>query len=495
MKFKKLLCVISSLLFLFCATACNSEKPITENESAIPKDTAYTDNMEGVFDDSNIVLTAPMLSDTHLEGGWAYESSYKKFLKAVEIATNASVTKKADLVCVAGDLVCCTNSPNNVYHSSEKYPGTYEEEYAKQSKLEKENLLRAIVDSIYPSTKFFYCPGNHDSNNNEHTQDFITALSGSNNEYYNYFYGDDLDKAAMLNGNRHIKVNGYNFLALTHGPKDADYNWLKNKLDEITKAEPNKTVFLLNHFKPANMTYASSGHSKELREFLKDYPQVIIFGGHAHAYVDFENAIMQNESGFISVDCGALQDNAWENVINQSKAVGINYNEKELLNRYTGLLMEVDNKGNVRISRFDFGKNAKVGNNWIIPAVKSDGTRELLYTDDRAEKVENPIFSTNNLTAEYSMGKINVSIPKAYSPANIWRYEVTVTDNSGNTSKIAYLSSLFFKYPSYSDAPDFYTGSFKPSISISSGQQYTVTAVALDCWGNKSEPLTFNLTV
>ncbi len=496
MNFEKLLSLTLSLLVFIGCTACKGgEKAETPSEdNGKSESTAYGDNMEKVFDDANIVLTAPMLSDIHLEGGWSYESSYERFLKAIEVTVNNSVTKKADLVCVAGDLVCCTNSKNNVYHSGkDRYTGTYEEEYAKQSKLEKENLLRAIVDSVYPDSKFFYCLGNHDGE--KYAADFIKALSGTNNEYYDYFYGNDLDKEALLNGNRHITVNGYNFLALTDSADDEDYLWLKNKLDAIIAKEPNKTVFLLHHFKPANMTYASTGHNKDIRDFLKDYPQVIVFGGHSHSYVDLENAIMQSEEGYISVDCGALQDNAWEYLINQSnKAVGINYSKDELGKRYTGLLMEVDGKGNIRISRFDFSKNARVGNNWIIPAPKSDGTRELTYTKSRGEAAEKPVFSSTDFEVEYSSGYISLKVPKAYSAEKVLRYEITITNSAGEKLATEYMSSLFFRYPNYSNIPEFYNAKFKPSKSLSSGT-YTVSVVAVDCWANKSKAIKATITV
>lgn len=493
--YKKLISLFIALIVILTMTSCGKKTTDTDVPADDTENTpvGYTDNIKGVFDDSNIVLTFPVFSDIHLEGGYAYESSYNRFVNAVNCVRNASVTKKLDLLCVAGDLVCCTNSKVNVYYGNQKYPGTREEQYALQSVKEKENLKRAIMDTIYPDTKFFYCTGNHDSIGGNYTKDFIAALSGENNKDFDYFYGDDLDKESLQSGYRYIKMGDSHFIAAECGITDEGYVWLKNTLDSIVSSDPTANIFMLYHYKPANMTFDSSNQDRQIRKFLESYPQVIVFGGHSHTYVNFENAIMQSNKGFISVDCGSVSELNEADLVKLNGGDALNAKGADIKKHSEGLLAEVDKGGNVRISRFDFILNEKVGNNWVIPAIKSDGSRELLYTKDREGSKDKPIL-TGNATVQYESGYIRLNIPKATSSQTIYRYEVTVSDESGEkVSSVNYVSSLFFTCATAEELPKKYNVRFKPDISITTGK-YIASIVAVDSWGNTSDPLKVEFT-
>ncbi len=84
-------------------------------------------------------------SDIHLNGSWAYEDSYNMAVRAINKSKEFSVNKKLDLVCVAGDLVDATNSKVMVQYGNDKYPGTYDEQYAIQSVKERDNLCRKTI--------------------------------------------------------------------------------------------------------------------------------------------------------------------------------------------------------------------------------------------------------------------------------------------------------------------------------------------------------------
>lgn len=490
---KALPIILSTATVLSCAACSKGDKDMENKENNAQNEifvSEYKDSIEGVFDENNIVLTFPVFSDTHLEGGYAYEASYNKMVRAINASKEFATTKKLDALLIAGDLVCCTHSPANVYHGSEQYPGTYDEEYPKQSKLEKENFLRSITDTLDPSTKIFYCLGNHDSANGEFSQDFIKAFSGENNENYEWFYGNDLDKEGLLKGNRHAVINGYHMVALEPDCDDAGYEWLDNTLASIVAEDKTQTIFLLYHYRTANMTFASGGDKGvKLKAVLEKYPQVISFGGHTHTYLDFENAIMQSNNGFISVDTGSEGDLAAEYVVALTgNPLPINASKKEITSQSEGLLVEVDKNGNVRIGRYNYVSNAKIGSSWVIPAVKSDGTRDLLYTKDREGSKVAPVF-TEGETEVYARGAgLYLTFPAATCVGKVYRYGIKVTNNeTKETSTEVFATSKFYEFPTPALMPHEYTVSVKPDITI--GDDYTVSIIAYDSWNNKSEPL------
>lgn len=453
---------------------------------------SYPDSISGVFDDKNIVLTFPVFSDIHLSGNDEHEGyfrSHMRFVRAIKHSKKYSVNNHLDLVCVAGDLGTCTNAPSIVTYGTEKSPGTQEEQYAIQSRRERENLLRGLLDTKDYYDKFFYCLGNHDGGGEKATS-CIEYLSGKNKENFQFFYGDDLDAQALYLGNRHIKVKNYNFLALTPYPTFEDFDWLKEKLDAIIEQNPTQTIFLLHHFRPNAMTFLSDCYGFEIRSFLENYPQVIVFGGHTHTYVDFDNAIMQSENGFISVDAGSVRYIRGDWIVSKDKAAALNVRYRDIIINSTGLLVEVDVEGNIRIGRYNYLLDAKVGSSWVIPKLKSDGSRQLLYTKERERSRIKPIFSKGQSKCESQQNLLRITFPAAYSYQKIYNYKIEIIDNEkGEKVKSLYLSSLFYKYPTPADMPREYSIDIELESPFSN--DYTIEITAADSWGNISEPLVF----
>ena len=453
---------------------------------------AFGDSIKGVFDEKNIVLTFPMFSDVHISGSYNPDGSYQQFVDAISIAKSFATKKDIDMLCVAGDMIDCTNSDVNVVYNKPGYPATFSEAYAQQSKKEREIFLKALINGLGTSKKFFYCTGNHDSTNGNHVKDFITAYSGTKNENFNWLYGSDLDKEGLYKGNRHIEYKGYHFIALECDTDADGYKWLDKTLADITKKNANQTIFVLHHYRPKNLTNftkTTPASVSQLTTVLEKYPQVILFGGHSHTHLDFENALMQSKKGFINVDCGSVSyiDTSYLISAVNSSAEPINGSKQDAKPYTLGLLVEVDKSGNVRISRINFKLKAKIGQNWIIPATKKNGSRELLYTSDRAKsaKIE---FTSTSATAKKTAFGIEVEFPAAASNSKVYRYEFTLKNNdTGATSGACYATSYFYKYATPDAMPHTYKVTVPASITL--GSSNTVNIIATDEWGNKSKPI------
>ena len=455
----------------------------------------YQDTMTGVFDDKNIVLTFAALSDTHMAGNkYQYDSSYNILTSVINQCEQFATTKKLDAVCFAGDIGNCTNSPGNILAPEEGQ--TREEAQVAQGKIERENLLRAIIDSTDPATKLFYCLGNHDSRNGSNAQLYIDSLSGKNKQYYNRFFGDDLDKEAMVKGNRHVKINGYSFVALEADCDDNGYKWLENTLNSIVKENPQQTIFVFHHYAPASLAFASAGQNKKLRTVLEKFPQVIVFSGHTHSQIDFDNAMMQSDKGFISMTCGGANNLNEGRIVTTAGGSPLNAPNSDMKGYNQGLVVEVDKNGNVRISRYNFKIGKKTASSYVIPAVKKDGTRSLDYTKDRKDKISAPVFISGDISAQKLGKNIKLKFPAAASPTQkIYRYEITITNTATNEkSGIKYVSSLFYKFATPAECPQEFDVTFEPGINIDKGT-YRIEVVAVDSWPLKSKPLTYELVV
>ncbi len=550
--------------------------------------TTFSDSLPDVFDEDNIVLTFPVLSDTHFEASDSTiegtASKLGQYTTAINNITAMSVKQKIDLVCVAGDLTSAhPASPGNTqwwkalstqdgpYYNpiiaaiNEGCGGTattkgdtaemtpyyraYERDKAlagvlKSVGTEKDDANLASVLSTAP--KFLYALGNHDSTPQylnssgavdengtidgtsleyiasfmgEGIEAFVTAGTGITTQYtdtvhaynfieqnkeadnnagvlYDYFFGSDLDKEALHSlGNRHMKVNGFNFLAINPTEESKNnFSWLKAKLEELTEADPAAPIFVVFHFRPAIDELLLPNSNTKIDSVLKDYPQVIMFGGHSHTAISFDNTFMQSDSGYYSFDCGSIRYLANYLVTEKESDKAVNYADGLGKNGYyTGLLVEVDNKGNTRVSRINAKDGTRVGNNIIIPAANKDGSRELLYTASRKGSNIAPSFSTSAASAVYNVanGNIDVTFPNAITPNTVWRYELTVTDEiTKSTSAVKYASSLFFENTSWNYTEPTYNVSLTGiGLDIVAGGVYTVKITAVDNWGNRSKTI------
>lgn len=141
-----------------------------------------------------------------------------------------------------------------------------------------------ILNSVTGLPSIYYSVGNHDLYNGSYkTQiEYFYKYANTQSVYY------DME----INGFHHI------FLGTESNNKsgvDADLtetqlNWFKNKLKELTNSDPNKQIFVYLHQSLYNTiagSFKGQGwngvmQDQQLREILKDYPQVYLFNGHSH---------------------------------------------------------------------------------------------------------------------------------------------------------------------------------------------------------------------
>lgn len=207
---------------------------------------------EAQADDSgnDVVLRCCVMSDVHFNGNPESKETVR-FRRAIQFMYEYSAGQpytKFDALMVVGDM---TN------HGTEPELTLFKKE---------------LDAAVKPGTEKLICMGNHE------------------------FYGGSVPywKSVMqLEPNRHYDVNGYRFISVSPEKgtmADGDYlyavDWLKNELDEATKLDPEKPIFVFQHYPVSPTVYGGRGTddwgAEDLFETLQHYPKVIDFSGHTH---------------------------------------------------------------------------------------------------------------------------------------------------------------------------------------------------------------------
>ncbi len=386
---------------------------------------------DSVFDESNIVLRFPVLSDVHIPGDG---TSAGKFMNAL---TQSKKFGDLDALLITGDLT----------------------EYGHEHQVEEFcTILKSQIE--LSETQVFLTIGNHEIYDHEYN-----GVPFKVNEYLRKYLGEGYHPGAgavdFANCRYHAKVNGYDIVSLSCldyekvgvNYKQEDIDWLEG----ILKAsDPKKPVFIGMHPMIKDTAWNSDGSywadcTGRLYAMLEKYPNAIVFTGHMHDHIYSDKAIWQKE--FTAVSNGSL----YYNYITEQNAEGIGYvffqgsRPADYLRISLGLLVEVDGDGNTRITRLDFMNDRTILEPWVIPAPKEDGSHLTCYSKE-AYGVGNeaPRFEgTGNVKITRYDGddpKLEITFDKAVDDEMVYNYIVTFKDaNTGNEIKKLGICGDFYR--------------------------------------------------
>lgn len=425
------------------------------------------------FDENNIALTFSALSDVHV----GYSNDSDMLRRALKISKSFA-PNGIDALLFSGD-----QTQNGTQAQAKEFLSILEEEF---------DLTKtpAIITN-----------GNHDTfmDMPMSAEEWAYVLSEK-------VYMHEEPDVDYTKGNRHVVVNGYHFLSVemkSYNDKFRNYlteeskTWLKAQLDKITASDPDKYVFVSCHCPVPDTVYGSMsdtytgqwGSSPELGEILNGYPQVVFFSGHTHRLVNDERAI--NQSTFTQITTpstcdGGVDTDAFGGGLYEGLGL---YGEVENARTYSqGHLVEVDGKGNVRITRIDFKRNAKIKDYWYLDSCKADGSHLNRYTKElRAAQNTAPFFADNaKIKAEaVAEREIKITYPAAQDDDMVYSYKLRVLDEAGK-EKVSYnLLAPWYNFPDLSTMPQ----SFVWNAECKVVYPYTVEIVAYDSYGKTSEPL------
>ncbi len=491
---KKFLSVFLVLIMIFGLVSCKPNNPDQTTESTTDKQpTNEQQDPTTVFDETKIVFSFAAISDIHIGNDTSNkeENKFKNALLQLKEYAAKHDADGIDAVFAVGDLFegsgyGGTNTSNNI------------------------KSYKQIYESVFNPTEtpMIHAVGNHDLKWDNTAKN--VAAEHNNMLGSNYFLTDVDQNSLAAEGNRHCVINGYHILTLLPVTStqvsytQATKNWLDRTLAEITAADPNAYVIVLTHPMIYDTVYGSTlgrepgtgltdmWATSDLTDILSKYNQVITFGGHLHFPINDPRTIMQ--TAFTSLGCGSVNYMAIEDGKYENMASATTMNDK---NEYSqGLLCQIDENGNMRITRMDFYNKTTIDTPWEISHPTSDDSHLTKYGKDRgnAENNQAPVLSTLEavLGTPNASGKQNVSIKFAAATDDEFAHHYTLEFKmAGKTRKTFNILSDFYRVKS----ADQMKKTFTHTIGMLGPNDYEVILTAYDSWGAVSESISLQFKV
>ncbi|MBE6641378.1 MAG: hypothetical protein E7619_07310 [Ruminococcaceae bacterium] len=433
------------------------------------------------FDEDSIVLSFGAISDVHVAvSPQVNKSKFTTALNTLLDFAKADDADGLDAVVIAGDMIS-NNSKGD-----------------KTANLEMTAFAKIVKDFANSSfgSNVLVAVGNHD------TRSELSKLPSIRDTYLGEeYFAMDVEND-LAKGYRHAVINDYHFiiaepLTSPYGEFDEDVlDWIDKTLAEITAADPDRYVFFVTHPTVANTVYGSEddfepGHNRwrstNLGAVLEKYPQVISFSGHTHSPIFDERCIMQ--TGFTAVNTGSTANTAfeldkYENMVENTLPVMDNADVS------TGLMVQADANGNVKITRIMFSQNAEIKEAWYLEHPQTDGAHLETYTRDRREDENKAPALEGEITVKVESGKVKLSFPAGTDDDFVHHYTFTVKDASGKQVKEIFALTDFF---CVTDASKMLK-TFTYDIALGKGS-YTVDIKAVDCWDAESGTISASFEV
>lgn len=467
------------------AVVTTTNEPVVTTTETTTEETTTEKILEKEFNENKIVFTFAAISDTHIESKTgAVANKLLKALFQLQERAEADCESGLGAVLVAGDLI------NNGL-SAEKY-------YTEM------NYFKALYEAVLDPKEvpMVYCIGNHDIYP-EWTTSVATEQSKLNKLLGSDYFLTDIDTKTMDNlGCRHCVINGYHVLTINPiGTRPVIYDsraktWLDNTLKEITSENPNQYVIVLTHPMIYDTVYGSTlgnyWDTEDLTSILSKYPQVLTFSGHLHFPLNDPRSIMQ--TAFTSVGCASVRYMAIEDGGYIEMAGATTMKDKDIYSQ--GLLVEVDESGNMRLIRMDFYHEEVIGDYWEISHPVEDGEHLKKYTKERGSDENNsaPVLkgemSYSYRQVTQGLLPLTISFEKAEDDEFAHDYVLTIY-KEGKLRKTLKILADFYLHGSPNDMKQTWTidcGSFSEG-------NYEAVLVANDSWGKSSEPLSMTFVI
>ena len=473
-------------------TAESTTEVTTPQETITEKPVTPTVDPTKIFNEDKIVLSFAALSDTqHKYSGIDTLGKFKTALRQL-IAYADETGDDLDAVFFAGDLVQSAKT-----QEVKEFKGAYEE----------------VIDVT--KIPLIFSLGNHDVNCHAgYTYEDLDM------EAFYQIFGDayrtyDAETSDLSIGCTHTVLGDYHFICIN--PIDDEYigyddggvlysaeakAWLDKTLADITAEDPDHFIFVNTHPMIYGTTYGSDlltgnhrWYTKDLTSILEKYNQVVTFGGHVHFPLNDPRSIMQ--TAFTSLGCASVTYMAIENggYENMSSATVM----RDCAEYSQGLLVQLDENGNMRVTRMDFYNNDTIGEDWLISHPTADGSHLDAYTHDRGSEENNEAPTISEIKAV--MGNVN----SAGSQHVILKFAAAEDDefahhyalklvrlSDGRVLKEAKILADFYRHGDPADMKkelELVIGHLKI------GTECEVTLTAYDSWGASSETITYKFVV
>ncbi len=394
---KKLIRSLSVILAIIMLTSLVGCQKADTAPTAVP----VQGTKDNYFDSFQPVLRFAALSDSHIDDQGT-ELEEQRLIKVLQVA-NAYAAKdknhsKLDAVLIGGDFT----------------------DYGTKSSMEKVRDL--LTQNTDPGTKLMLSLGNH--------------------EYYVDKDNTEARFEAVFSSpiNEHVVINGFHFIKFSpdtsgNAYSPATLSWLKEALAAAAAEDPTKPIFVMQHHVVKNTLFLSdyTVAVDNLYPIFEKYPQIVDFSGHSHYPMHNPRQIWQGD--FTALGTGTLSYHSliinnlklpnWYTAVHDGTDGSWVLGHKRNKDGGEFYLVEVDAKGAVMVIAYDVNADKEIRRYYI--QTPSDPS-SFLYTDDRIEASQAPIFADN---ASVSVSNVtyngfDLSFPQATCDDTVESYRVEV---------------------------------------------------------------------
>ncbi|MBQ8448039.1 MAG: hypothetical protein IJX27_03795, partial [Clostridia bacterium] len=163
----------------------------------------------------------------------------------------------------------------------------------------------------------------------------------------------------------------------------------------------------------------------------------------------------------------------------------------------SGLLVQVDAGGNLRITRMDFSNESTFKTPWEAEAPKADGSHLEKYRNDRAGANKAPTLTgTPVLTAKVNtttgtVSGASITVPAGTDDDLVHHYKITVKNETTGQGNTYLFLSDFYRHPQVSGMAK--TLTFPLDIAMQG--TYTIDVTAVDSWDAESGKISCTTTL
>ncbi len=444
------------------------------------------------FAEDRIVLRFPVMSDLHIMGK-GQETSLKLDKAFEQIKKYGNI----DAVFFPGDLT----------------------DFGMPEQMEE---FRDIMERHFnlDQTKLLFAQGNHERYRHELLgapftvgEDFVRVFRG---KVYEGATREEIaagNHMVILKGVPFIMVNAHQYSGGVDYRKE-DKEWLKKALCRAeAETAPNLPIFVCAHPMIVDTCYGSNyaggdgsyWSSSQLYPILAEHPRVVYFSGHLHFPLQHEKDIWQKEFtaiGTSSVYFASLE--AWDPDDESIPFVDIlsGSEPNDCHNFSQGMLVEMDEDGNSRITRLDFFGEKVIKEPWYLPAPDENKSQLIPYSEEtrKANLPAKPVFpegaklveKVKDPEAALPQYVIGFTAAKAEDMIESYRLRF-VDDETGDVLKTVGIYSDFYQADRKEDMADELERSLTISklapFSFFGKGSYHLELVALDFDHQVSEPL------
>lgn len=416
------------------------------------------------FDETQIVTSIAMLSDTHIGNGYGSEAKFSSALRQLGAQASKHDLDGLDGVAIVGD-VTDGNNANQAWS------------------------LKGLYEAVYSpaDVPLVYTVGNHDMMNP------LNPVLGD------AYLATDVGTKEMREQHecRHNVIGGVHILGIapshygTTSYDDTAKRWLDQTLAEVTAAEPEKYVLVITHPMIYDTCYGSLlgnfWYTSQLSATLIKYPQAVAFGGHLHFPINDPRSIWQGD--FTSMGCGsvsymAIEDGKYEYM----KSATVMQDAGDIS---SGLLLQFDASGNMRITRMFFSRETCFGDPWEISYPVEDKSHLVKYNFNERSAVNTaPRLSTIDVIAGGGNTTATVSWAAGTDDEFVHHYTIDMYKD-GSLQKTKKILADFYR----SARPQNMKGSWSETFTGLTPGNYEFRIVAEDSWGATSNVLSKSLTL